>query len=227
MFKVGRAQVGHLSPSEAQRVVTVQLPGGTPNASLATLFAQLAPTVRAPTQVAVRLEAELMGISTVVATAALPPGYSGIVAIATGIVADAWHGSAYGVLERGALSMRLATRPCCSGFRVAVPAALTTRLTPRLQPATPAACLPLTRNEGAYNCTSGIGAGAVPIASTERVLRIVAISDAAPGSLSGLGMAIINWPANTRVDFEPAGNAEGPRTLTFASTVYYQVEIVH
>lgn len=224
-YKRANNAIGHLSPSEPRTVVTVPLPDGA-TSSLATLYAQLAPTVRAPTQVAVRLEAELMGMRQLVATAAIPPGYSGIVAIATGIVADAWHGTAYGVLQRGSLSMSLAARPCCSAFNVQVPAQLSTFLTPRLQPATPAACMPLSRHEGGYEVVTG-ATGAVAVAVTERVLRIVAISDAAIGGLSGLGSSILHWPASTRVDFEPRGNAEGPRNLVFTNTTYYQVELVH
>jgi hypothetical protein len=225
-FKAEVGNVGHLSPTEAQNVVTVQMPGG-PNASLAALFAQLAPTVRTPTQVAVQLVAEVLGMQQVVATAALPAGYSGLVAVATGIVADAWHGRAYGVLERGSLDMRLATRPCCSGFRVAVPAILTTRLTPRLKSAVPAPCLPLVRHEGAYECVTLTAPNVVAIAETERVLRVVAISDGNQGGLSGFGSAILHWPPQTEVIFEPRGNVEGPRNLTFTNITYAQVEIVH
>jgi len=225
LYRENSGRTNHLDARKTRTVVSVQLPEG-PNASLATLYAQLDGDVRAPTQVAVRLEAELLGTRQLVATAAIPPGYNGIVALATGIVADSWHGTAYGVLRRSQLELRLATRPCCSSFSVVVPATLTTRLVPRLASATPTATLPLVRDQGAFNCYAGV-AGAVNLAGTERATRIVAISDVGGGNLAGLGMNPIAWPASTRVDFEPRGNCEGPRTLTFAGTTYYQVEIVH
>ena len=226
LFKEASKRSGFLSPAEARTVVSVPLPDG-PNSSLATLYAQLEPTVVAPTQVAVQLVAELLGIRQIVATVAIPPGYSGIVAIATGIVADCWHGDAYGVLQRGSLQMKLAVRPCCSGFNVSVPAELTTRLVPRRDPSIPAPCMPLVRNEGAYNVVTDTAPDVLAIAETERVLRVVAISDANPGGLSGLGMSILHWPANTEVIFEPRGNAEGPRSLSFTNVNYWQVETVH
>lgn len=206
-------------------VVSLPLEDG-PNTSLVTLYVELAST--APNVVAVRLESELLGTRELIATAAIPPGFAGIAAIATGIVADGWHASAHGVLRQAALTCKLGARPCCSGHRVVVPAALTTRLTPRLKTTVPTAHLPLNRTEGSYNAVVG-AAGSLPIAATERVTRIVAISDpaGAGGSLSGLGMAILNWPAGQAVEFRPNGNAEGPRTLTFAGTTYYQVELVN
>ncbi len=226
-FKLAVASKGHLSPERVTTVVSVQLPDG-PNQSLATLYAHLEPTVRAPTQVAVRLEAELLGTRQLVATAAIPPGYNGIVAVATGIVADSWHGTAYGVLQRGSLHMKLGTRACCSSHSVSVPAELTTRLVPRLLTAVPAACLPLVRHEGAYNVLWLDGDGVLAVAETERILRVVALaSDAGAGGLSGFATTIIHWPQEREVIFEPRGNAEGPRTLTFSNIDYAQVEVVH
>jgi hypothetical protein len=226
LFKSNSARAGHLSPGEAKSVVSVPMPDG-PTSSLATLYAQLAPTVRAPTQVAVQLEAELMGIRTVLATVAMPPGYSGIVAVATGIVADVWHGSAYGVLERGSLRMSLGVRPCCSGFGITVPAELQTRLTPRLKSGLPAPCMPLVRHEGAYDVETDVAPGVVTVAATQRVLRVEVITNGA-ASVSGLGLSPLTIGANQQVSWEPRGNVEGPRTLNFAGGIaYYSVEMVH
>jgi len=226
-FKIARGSKGHLNPNRTEEVVSVQLPDG-PNQSLATLYAHLEPTVLAPTQVAVRLEAELLGTRQLLGTAAIPPGYNGVAVVATGVVADSWHGTAYGVLQRGALHLKLGTRACCSSFSVSIPAELNTRLVPRLLTGVPAACMPLVRHEGAYDVLWGDADGSVAVAQTERILRVVAISsDAGQGSLSGLGGTIIHWPAETRVDFEPRGNAEGPRTVTFANVSYFAVEVVH
>jgi hypothetical protein len=226
-FKLEHGSKGHLNPSRVETVVSVQLPDG-PNQSVAALYAHLEPTVRAPTQVAVRLESELLGTRQLVATVAIPPGYNGIVAVASGIVADSWHGTAYGVLQRGSLHMKLGTRACCSSFAVSVPAELTTRLVPRLLSAVPAACMPLVRHEGAYNVLWLDADGTLAVAPTERILRVVAVSnDVGPGGLSGLGTTIIHWPQEREVIFEPRGNAEGPRTLTFTNIDYCQVEVVH
>lgn len=217
--------VSSLNSKRVKTVVSVPLPKG-PNSSLATLYAEL--DNRAASPVAVRLESELLGTRQLIGTAAIPPGFAGIAAIATGVVADAWHGSAHGTLQEASLTLKLGVRPCCSGFRVVVPSALTTRLTPRLKSAVPTSHSPLEREAGSYNCLYGTE-GTETIAATERITRVyaVATSDGPGGSLSGLGLEIIHWPAGQPAEWWPKGNAEGPRSLTFAGTAFYIVELVN
>jgi hypothetical protein len=213
--------VGALSPTQPRNVVSVPVEGG-PNSSLATLYVHL--DGRAAFNVAVRLEAELLGTRGLVGTAGIPPGFDGLAIIATGIVADCWHASAYGVLPQGSLDCKLGVRPCCSGHRVEIPAALQHDV-PSLKTLEPASVLPLSRHEGKYNLLWGTD-GNEQIFGVERILRVVAIADEGQGGLSGFASTIIHWPAGTRFDAYPRGNSEGPRTLTFTNTVYYQVEVV-
>lgn len=220
-------QVSSLSHERVKTVVSVPMPGdGEPNTSLATLYAELAD--RCPNPIAVRLESELLGTRQLVATANVPPGFAGVVAIATGIIADQWHGTAHGVLDSATLTLKLGVRPCCSGHRVVVPPNLTTQLTPRLKALQPTAHLPLNRAEGSYNVVDGT-AGQVQLSAAERVLRIVAIADplGAGGTLSGVGMSPLAFDAGQVVEYQPRGNLTGPRTLTFAGTTYFQVELVN
>lgn len=222
LYKELLGNVSSLRFDEPKDVVSVRLHGG-PNTSLATLYAELDDT--APGVIGVRLECELMGTRQLVATAGVPPGFAGIVAIATGIVADCWHATAYGTLQQAALTCKLGVRPCCSGHKVEVPAALQQSV-PRLLTLEPAAVLPLNRHEGAYNLLWGTS-GSFGIFRTERILRVKALADAgADGTLSGFAQTIIHWPAETWFDAYPRGNSEGPRTLTFGNTLYYQVELV-
>jgi len=223
-MKAVAVSVPALSFEQPRTILSLPLAEGEPEAisSMATLYAELQEP--APATVAVRLVAELMGTRQAVATAGIPPGFSGIAALATGIVADAWHVEAWGRLHRGKLDVKLAVRECCSGHNVMVPAALQVDV-PWLHALTPEAILPLNRHEGAYQLRAGVD-GVEPIAATERILRVVATAGVAVGGLSGFSRQIWHWPSGATVSAYPRGNLEGPRSLSFSNTVYYQVEVV-
>jgi len=82
-----RTQVTNLSPDTTRTLLSVPLEGDEPVSSMATLYAEL--HQEALHVVGVQLVAELLGTRQIVATAGIPPGFAGIAALATGIVADA------------------------------------------------------------------------------------------------------------------------------------------
>ena len=223
-MKQAHAFVTSLSARTPREVVGLPVTDdAAPVSSLATLYAELVQPAAAV--VAVRLVASLLGTRQLVATAGIPPGFAGIAAIATGIVADSWHAEAYGVLNEGRLHVKLGARECCSGHRVVVPAALQQDV-PLLSPLEQPAILPLVRDEGAYDLLDGTD-GSEAIEPVERVLRIVATAGAGgPATISGVSNTLWSVPAGETVIAEPRGNLEGPRTITFVGTTYYQIETV-
>lgn len=195
---------------------------GAPLSSLATLYA--AYRGHPGCIVGVRLVAMLNGARHVVAQAGVPLGYSGLVASASGIVADGWAAEAWGALGKGELDLHLGTRECCGGVETIVPAEVQHGI-PEIVIGEPASVLPLGRPDGAYRLVAGVD-GTEWVHSSERVLRVFArATDGADASFTllgtGVGIAAGDW-----VELLPWGNLAGPGAITFTDTKRYTVELV-
>jgi hypothetical protein len=222
-LKAIRSQVTNLSARTPREILAVPWDASEPVSSEATVYASL--SQRTGATVAVRLVAGLLGHRQLVGQAGIPPGFSGIAVIASGICADAWHVEAFGTLLDAKLDVALGVRPCCSGFAVQVPALLQQNV-PLINPLTPALCMPLNRADGRYELVSG-DAGTENLIAGERVLRLVVTADPLlPATVSGVSLALWAIPIGETRELQPRGNLEGPRDITFVNTTFYSLETV-
>jgi hypothetical protein len=228
--KAERAQVTSLSQVQAREILAVPWDDPQPVSSEATVYAGLVSREPAATgTVAVSLVAGLLGHRQTVATAGIPPGFSGLAVVATGIVADSWHVEAMGGGSDISLQVALGIRQCCSGFGVFVPPELQSNIPTPPGEDFPARVQPIGREHGAYRgVTAANTAISVSLDEGDRVLR--AEVDTSGGVAVSLSFASFSWliPADDRREISPAGNLQGPATLTTggATVAYYMFELV-
>jgi hypothetical protein len=228
--KAERVQVTQLSAQKPREILAVPWDDTNPVSSEATVYAGLVSREPAATgTVAVRLVAGLLGHRQVVATAGIPPGFSGIAVIASGIVADAWHVEAFGGGSDVQLQCALGIRQCCSGFGVFVPPELQSNIPAEGGSALPARVLPLGREHGAYRAITGSGTAAITLDAADRILRFEVTADGAV-STPVSGLPGFSWiiPAGTTHEIQPRGNLQGPAAITIGApgADYYLLELV-
>ncbi len=217
-------QGSQLSADRPRKVISLPWDETSPVSSEATVYANLASGE--PTGiVGLRLVAECLGHEQVIAAAGIPPGFDGIVAIASGISVDSWHVEAWGGARDARLNVAIAIRQCCSGFGVFVPPEVQAQI-PLLAGETRARGLPMSRADGLWRVESDDQPGSVVLDAGDRVTRIVVTARAmADAVVSGITPTWQIIRRETR-EVQPRGNLQGPRTLGFANVDYYAVEIV-
>jgi hypothetical protein len=224
--KAERAFVTSLPRNTAREILSVPWSDTEPVSSEATVYAGLQSNTPAPAGVvAVRLVAGAMGFRAPIATVGIPPGFSGLAIVASGIVADAWHVEAWGGGTDAQLNCALAIRQCCSGLNVELPTMLQHDVPP-LAGQTRSSVHSLIRNRGAWRLVAGTGDATETLECCDRVLRLEVHASNQDATVEGLPEGTWTIQAGETGELWPDGNLGGPLTLEFEDTDHYAIEIV-